>query len=968
MSAGLCCGVFLSSTGALAQSSHNWTGFYVGTHSGNAGSDNQWKGSDSGVEPFAGAFTSGGLISGFQFGYNRQLNATTVLGLEADAGLADIAGPARCTLGIYLCNARIDALGTVTARAGYAYDKFLFFGKAGGAWAKEYFTLTPTPGAGQTETLNGTKWLWGWTVGAGLEYALTPSLSAKAEYNYVSFANGGIPLSGNEGARLAVAFEQHIHLVKVGLNVKLGVNTPFERSLLSADAGGSVWNWSGFYIGVHGGGAFGTSDWNAATGPVAAVSTLTFPGSGTADGSLLGAQVGLNYQFGGWVAGAELAASWTNLDGYAKCATGAGTTSLVCRSSLSNLVTATGRLGRTYGNFLLYGLAGGAWAHEKHELYDTSGGAHLNGASNRIGFVVGSGVEYAFTPSWSGKVEYNFIDFGEETVALSDGSTVAVAQNAHLFKVGLNYTFGRDSDAARAAASSAMFVNTPLMSSGWTLEVGLRYWNSNGKSQQDLYADNNQETVNSRLIYGGLLAHSGETFFRLDHDSSRVFLKGNFGIGSITGGTLYDEDFLPAITPYSSTVHSIRDSSMRYGSLDIGYNIFEGEAGKLGPYLGYRYFYQRARGFGCDQAGPGTVCAPGGAIPGDNLALTETETYRGVAVGLNARMNVTPRWTVEVDAAYLPYVDRAGVDNHWARADINPGPETGRAWGAQVEALVSYAVTERFSVGVGGRYWYYSTLDGSAVFPPAGTSQLVKFTSDRYGAFVQASYKIGGQNLRASADDARDSAVDWTGFYAGGRLGAGAGMASWSDPFPTPVTGDDVKTGGALGGIPAGFNKQFGKIVLGAEVAGAFARIEGADTCFGGLPPTTGGFQCESTTMPVVTATGRAGYAFNRSLVYASAGAAAARINYAVNSNAAGGGTDTQTFTDWGWTVGGGIEHALAPRWSVSLDYKYVDFGSRSINFALPAVAAAATPNDVTTRMHLFTLGANYHFGAMNGR
>lgn len=122
---------------ALAQTSsvYNWTGFYAGVHVGNAATTNEWKtgsGGLAGADPFEGSFTSGGLIRGFQFGYNYQVNRV-VYGLEADATFGDIEGGARCALGIYVCDAKIDALGTITPRLGYTFGSMLLFGKAGAA-------------------------------------------------------------------------------------------------------------------------------------------------------------------------------------------------------------------------------------------------------------------------------------------------------------------------------------------------------------------------------------------------------------------------------------------------------------------------------------------------------------------------------------------------------------------------------------------------------------------------------------------------------------------------------------------------------------------------------------------------------------------------------------------------------------------------------------------------------------------
>ncbi len=962
---------FASSAQAKTPQTWNWTGFYAGAHAGNAASANEWKSADGGLagaDPFEGNFTSGGLIRGVQFGYNYQFNAI-VLGAEADASFGDIEGGARCAISIYVCDAKVDALGTITTRLGYAYDKFLLFGKGGAAWAHERLYLEPSPGHGQTDSAHGNAWRWGWTVGAGVEYAFSPALSVKAEYNFIDFNGGAIGVVAG-GSAATVTLGQQIHLVKVGFNYKLGETSPFEHPFgVAGDA--PAWSWSGIYGGLHSGGGWGMSDWKTADGALAAASTLAFPGSGNANGSIAGGQIGFNVQNGTWVVGGEISASWANLDGYAKCATGTGpSSSYVCHSRIDALATATGRVGRTYGNLLVYSLAGFAVAKEKHDAYQAFGTDIFHGSATRTGYVLGSGLEYALTPAWSAKLEYNYIDLGNKTVALTDASgsvsNVSIGQQLQLVKMGLNYKFGADPLAPGQSSAASLFDKSPVISSGWMIEAGLRYGFSNGKSQQDLFSNAVPDQVNSRLIYGDMNGHSTESFLRFDHRDG-LFVKGNFGIGTLVNGNLNDEDMPPDTSPYSNTLSKMRDGSLRYGSLDIGYNLLNGTAGKLGPYVGYRYFYQLGRGFGCQQvAASGTVCAT--PLADDQLALTETETWRGAAVGLNTQMALSPRWKLEVDAAYLPYVDRAGVDNHWARADINPGPETGKGWGTQVEAILSYAVNDRLSIGVGGRYWYFTTTSAASQFPSAAASPPLKYTSERYGGFVQASYKIGDAGRLDLAEAEPVAAVDWTGFYVGGHLGAGKGRDSWSDPFPAAATGDRVATGGALGGAQVGFNKQFGRFVLGAELSASVARIEGTETCFGGIvPATSAGLECENRIGPLATVTGRAGYAFTRSLVYAKAGAVAARETYTLNSKAITGGTvSSASATNWGWTVGGGIEHALNSRWSVNLEYNYVDLGSRAVAFEVPAAIAAANPTSVATHIHLVTMGVNYHFDPLS--
>ncbi len=109
--------------------------------------------------------------------------------------------------------------------------------------------------------------------------------------------------------------------------------------------------------------------------------------------------------------------------------------------------------------------------------------------------------------------------------------------------------------------------------------------------------------------------------------------------------------------------------------------------------------------------------------------------------------------------------------------------------------------------------------------------------------------------------------------------------------------------------------------------------------------------------------TGRLGYALSQNLFYAKAGGVMARENYTLNSNGVPGGTVSSTSaTNLGWTVGAGVEHALSSRWSVNAEYKYLDFGKRSVDFIVPGMISAVSTETIRTSEHLLTLGVNYRF------
>ena len=149
---------------------------------------------------------------------------------------------------------------------------------------------------------------------------------------------------------------------------------------------------------------------------------------------------------GAWVVGVQAEGSLSDFYGNAKCATFGGPTSGTCNSKVDSIGMVTGRLGRAYGKFLLYGDAGVAWAHDKYAVKSfTVGPFDYNGSQTRMGWTLGTGIAYAMTPNWSIFGEYNYLSFGEKTVTLNDpvfgSSNVNIGQRLNVFKVGANYKF-----------------------------------------------------------------------------------------------------------------------------------------------------------------------------------------------------------------------------------------------------------------------------------------------------------------------------------------------------------------------------------------------------------------------------------------------------------------------------------------------------------------------------------------------
>ena len=238
-------------------------------------------------------------------------------------------------------------------------------------------------------------------------------------------------------------------------------------------------------------------------------------------------------------------------------------------------------------------------------------------------------------------------------------------------------------------------------------------------------------------------AYSGELFSRIEAPWN-VFVKGNIGVGSLSGDHLNDEDW--AINPgggpvaYSNTLSNLVEGDIDYGTLDLGYDFFRGAGYKLGAFVGYNYYKENKSAYGCTQiANPLSDCAP--AIPNSVLVITEDDTWNSLRTGVNGEIMITDHLKLGTDVAYLPYTKFDGTDDHLLRALTFQ--ELGSGTGLQLESIFSYMFTDQFSVGVGGRYWsMWTTKD--AISDPSGTScpcQTQPAKTDRYGVFVQVDYK-----------------------------------------------------------------------------------------------------------------------------------------------------------------------------------------------------------------------------------
>jgi len=168
----------------------------------------------------------------------------------------------------------------------------------------------------------------------------------------------------------------------------------------------SGYNWSGFYAGLNGGYQWGRVT-NSAVDP---------------SGFLGGVQVGYNWQSGQFVFGGEGDIQASDAD------------DTFANWKFSNpwFGTARARVGFAISNALLYGTAGLAIGDLKAEF----GG--LSETKTLFGWVAGGGLEVGFTPNWSAKIEYLYMDLGNRNYAITG---VDNGLQSSMVRFGINYRF-----------------------------------------------------------------------------------------------------------------------------------------------------------------------------------------------------------------------------------------------------------------------------------------------------------------------------------------------------------------------------------------------------------------------------------------------------------------------------------------------------------------------------------------------
>jgi outer membrane immunogenic protein len=207
----------------------------------------------------------------------------------------------------------------------------------------------------------------------------------------------------------------------------------------------AVYDWSGFYIGLNGGGGSSRECYTITAVAGAAVNPNS-EGCHDATGGLAGGQIGYRWQSAGWVFGIEAQGDWADLKGSNSSRT--AIIPYLNETKIDAIGLFTGQVGYAWNNVLWYVKGGAAVTDDKYSTFFTATGVEYNQTSEaRWGGAVGTGIEIGFAPNWSVAFEYDHLFMGTRNVTFP-ATAIAVSraddihQNVDMATIRINYRWG----------------------------------------------------------------------------------------------------------------------------------------------------------------------------------------------------------------------------------------------------------------------------------------------------------------------------------------------------------------------------------------------------------------------------------------------------------------------------------------------------------------------------------------------
>ena len=249
-----------------------------------------------------------------------------------------------------------------------------------------------------------------------------------------------------------------IGLVAMGLAPAMAADLPARAPVYTKAPAmvAPIYDWTGFYIGVNGGGGWSHKCWDVTNILGVTLPTALSDGCHNATGGVAGGQIGYRWQSASWVFGLEAAGDWANLKGSNSSPLLAGTIfNVTDQSKINALGFFTGQVGYAWNAALLYVKGGAAVTGTNYNIQTTLGNLNVASASaTRWGGTIGVGFEYGFAPNWSAGLEYDHLFMGNRSVDFTSTGALAFApvgtlfrtdtihQNVDMITARINYRFG----------------------------------------------------------------------------------------------------------------------------------------------------------------------------------------------------------------------------------------------------------------------------------------------------------------------------------------------------------------------------------------------------------------------------------------------------------------------------------------------------------------------------------------------
>ena len=687
----------------------------------------------------------------------------------------------------------------------------------------------------------------------------------------------------------------------------------------------AVWNWSGIYIGAHGGYGWGRDPFSdvifSGKAPLNGVNSNGFVG---------GFQAGANWQVGSWVGGLEIDLSATGIKGSSSTSstlilgTDSLTTTLKQTDKFDLLGSARARLGYlVLPNVLLYGTGGLAWTRFVEQQDATifislptnvppdptseSIATSSSVPSWRFGWVAGAGAETRLWDSnWLARVEYLHYDFGHSSSFASDGSgNTGGRLTADVVRAGLSYKFGQDWFAPSGAYAAAMPLKAPRPAalpgswSGFYLGAHAGYGWGRDPFTDPFGAGGVLTGINSNGFVGGFQAggnwQSGTWVGGLEIDLSGTGIKGSTSGTVVTGPA--DSDTLTRTDKFEL----LGSARARLGYLVRPDILVYGTGG-----LAWTRLVQSEVEVSVSGGSPSTFTS------------SDPSWRFGWVAGLGGETRIqNSNWLARLEYLHYDFGDS--------------GSSSGRTSGHVTTDVVRAGLNYQFGQG--------------------------------WAAPASAAYAaVPGRAAPAAP-------WNWTGFYLGAHAGYGWGQDPMSDAIFGGKSGDPLRAGinsnGFVGGFQAGANLQVNAWVSGLEIDLSGTGIKGSST-------TSDGSATETFTDKfnmLGSARARLGYlVLPNVLLYGTGGLGWTRVTVEdVFTDSFGTSRSSSPNWKFGWVAGAGGEFRLwDSNWLVRVEYLHYDFGNsgsftESVD-APPAISASS----VFTTGHLTTnvvrTGLSYKF------